>query len=63
MKTTTTEDKILYSKCCEVWHLLHTAEQLIINDKNFHPNVSRNLNNCLDIVETLQNKLEKTIAS
>jgi hypothetical protein len=59
MKTTTTEDK-LYNKTCEVWHLLHTAEQLIINDKNFHPNVLQNLNNCLDIVEFLQSKLEKT---
>jgi hypothetical protein len=59
---TTTEDK-LYSKTCEVWYLLHTAEQLIINDENFHPNVLRSLNNCLDIVESLQNKLEKTTAS
>ena len=59
---TTTEDK-LYDKTCEVWHLLHTAEQLIINDENFSSNVLQSLNNCLDIVETLQNKLEKTIAS
>ena len=59
---TTTEDK-LYDKTCEVWHLLHTAEQLIINDENFHSNVLQSLNNCLDIVETLQNKLEKTTAS
>lgn len=59
---TTTKDK-LYDKTCKVWHLLHTAEQLIINDENFHPNVVQSLNNCLDIVETLQNKLEKTTAS
>ena len=47
-----------YSKACEVWLLLHKAEQLVINDKDYHPNVMQNLMNCMDIVETLQNKLE-----
>jgi len=46
-----------YSKADEVWLLLHKAEQLVINDKNYHPNVAQSLCNCMDIVETLQHKL------
>lgn len=47
-----------YSKACEVWLLLHKAEQLVINDKDYHPNVVQMLCNCMDIVETLQNTIE-----
>jgi len=47
-----------YSKALEVWHLLHKAEQLVINDKNYHPNLVQMLNNCMDIVETLQDTIE-----
>ena len=47
-----------YSKALEIWHLLHSAEQLVINDKDYHPNVVQMLNNCMDIVETLQHDLE-----
>jgi hypothetical protein len=47
-----------YSKASEVWFLLHKAEQLVINDPNYHPNVLRDLNNCMDIIETLQHQLE-----
>jgi len=47
-----------YSKASEVWFLLHKAEQLVINDKDYHPNVLQMLNNCMDIVETLQHDIE-----
>lgn len=47
-----------YTKATEVWFLLHKAEQLIINDSNYHPKVIQSLNNCMDIVETLQHDLE-----
>jgi hypothetical protein len=47
-----------YSKSLDVWHLLHSAEQLVINDKDYHPNVVQMLNKCMDIVETLLHDLE-----
>jgi hypothetical protein len=47
-----------YDKATEVWFLLHKAEQLVINDKAYHPNVLQMLNNCMDIVETLQHDIE-----
>jgi hypothetical protein len=47
-----------YSKASEVWFLLHKAEQLIINDPDYHPSVCQSINNCLDIVETLQHDIE-----
>ena len=47
-----------YDKAAEVWYLLHTIEQLIINDKDYHPNVINSINDCLDIVETLQRSIE-----
>ena len=47
-----------YDKAIEVWFLLHKAEQLVINDKAYHPNVLQMLNNCMDIVETLQHDIE-----
>jgi len=47
-----------YDKATEVWFLLHKAEQLVINDKDYHPNVLQMLNNCMDIVETLQHDIE-----
>jgi hypothetical protein len=47
-----------HAKASEVWFLLNKAEQLVINDPDYHPNVHRDINNCMDIVETLQHKLE-----
>lgn len=47
-----------YSKVSEVWHLLHKVEQLIINDADYHPSVCIMINNCMDIVETLQHGIE-----
>jgi hypothetical protein len=47
-----------HSKASDVWLLLHSAEQLVINDKDYHPNVVQMLNNCMDIVETLQHDIE-----
>ena len=47
-----------HSKAIDVWLLLHSAEQLVINDKDYHPNVVQMLNNCMDIVETLQHHIE-----
>jgi hypothetical protein len=47
-----------HSKAIDVWLLLHSAEQLVINDKDYHPNVVQMLNNCMDIVETLQQDIE-----
>lgn len=47
-----------YSKVIEVWFLLHSAEQLVINDKDYHPSVLQMLNNCMDIVEILQHGIE-----
>jgi len=47
-----------YSKALEVWDLLHKAEQLVINDKDYHPNVVQMLNNCMDIAETLEHTIE-----
>jgi hypothetical protein len=47
-----------YAKASEVWFLLHKAEQLVINDADYHPSVSQMLSNCMGIVETLQHKIE-----
>ena len=47
-----------YSKAIDVWFLLHSAEQLVINDPDYHPNVVQMLHNCMDIVETLQHNIE-----
>jgi hypothetical protein len=47
-----------YAKASEVWFLLHQAEQLIINDPDYHPNIIQSLNNCMDIVEILQHGIE-----
>lgn len=47
-----------YDKATEVWFLLHKVEQLIINDKDYHPSVIQSVNNCMDIVETLQHNIE-----
>lgn len=49
-----------YDKASEVWCLLHKAEQLIINDNDYHPSVAQSISNCLTVVETLQHKLETT---
>lgn len=47
-----------YSKTWEVWILLHKAEQLVINDKDYHPDVAYMLFDCMNIVEKLQNTIE-----
>jgi hypothetical protein len=47
-----------YTKATEVWFLLHQVEQLIINDPNYHSTVIQSVNNCMDIVETLQHNIE-----
>ncbi len=47
-----------YSKASEVWFLLHQAEQLVINDKDYHPNVHQMLSNSMDIVQTLIHEIE-----
>ena len=47
-----------YTKATEVWFLLHQVEQLIINDKDYHHTVIDAVNNCMDIVETLQHNIE-----
>ena len=47
-----------YKKVVDVWFYLHTVEQLIINDKDYHPSVLSMINNCMDVVETLQHKIE-----
>jgi hypothetical protein len=48
-----------YDKACEVWCLLHSAEQLIINDNAFDPKVLSYLNKCIDMIETLQSNYEQ----
>lgn len=47
-----------YDKVTEVWYLLNQVEQLVINDKDYHPNFLDMLNNCMDIAETLQHDIE-----
>jgi hypothetical protein len=47
-----------YSKATEVWYLLHKIEQLIINDPDYSSTVINSVNNCMDIVETLQHGIE-----
>ena len=47
-----------YDKTSEVWYLLNKAEQLILNDGNYHPSVAQSISNCLTVVETLQHQLE-----
>lgn len=47
-----------YTKAIDVWHLLHSAEQLVINDKDYHPSVRQMLSNSMDIVETLIHDIE-----
>ena len=49
-----------YTKATELWLLLHKAEQLVINDADYHPSVAQRLAECLTIVETLQHKLEQS---
>ena len=58
MKTTNNSSENRYQKVIDVWFYLHKAEQLIINDEDYHPNILSMLNNCLDMVETLQRKIE-----
>lgn len=47
-----------YDKASEVWCLLHKAEQLIINDNDYHPSVAQSISNCLTVVEIHQHQLE-----
>jgi hypothetical protein len=47
-----------YEKAIEVWYLLNKIEQLIINDKDYHPTVIQSVSNCMTIVETLQTQIE-----
>ena len=58
MTTSCASTDARYSKVIDVWHLLHSAEQLVINDPDYHPEVLRMLNNCMDLVETLQHDIE-----
>jgi hypothetical protein len=55
-RPTTADER--YSKAIDIWYLLHSAEQLVINDPDYHPNVVQMLTNCMDIVETLQHDIE-----
>lgn len=47
-----------YAKAIETWFLLHKAEQLIINDTDYHPSVCQMLQSAMDIIETLQHDIE-----
>lgn len=47
-----------YTKVTEVWVLLHVAEQLMINDNDYPKDVLDMINHCLDIVESVQEKIE-----
>lgn len=49
-----------YTKTTDVWYLLHQVEQLIINDPDYK-NIIDSINNCMDIVETLQHDIETAI--
>jgi hypothetical protein len=55
---TTANSENRYKKSCDVWFHLHQAEQLIINDKDYHKSLSTMLDACMDIVETLQHDIE-----
>lgn len=46
-----------YTKCLEVWRLLFDVEQLIINDPDYEY-VQHSISNCLDVVNTMHNRLE-----
>jgi hypothetical protein len=46
-----------YSKASEVWFLLNSVEQLMINDPDYC-NVITKITLSLDIVETLQHTIE-----
>jgi len=46
-----------YSKASEVWFMLNSVEQLMINDPDYS-NVITKITLSLDIVETLQHKIE-----
>jgi hypothetical protein len=56
MKHPATSDE-RYTKCLEVWRLLFDVEQLIINDPDYEY-IQNSISNCLDIVNTMQNRLE-----
>lgn len=56
MKRPTTADE-RYTKCLEVWRLLFDVEQLIINDPDYEY-VQHSISNCLDVVNTMHNRLE-----
>ena len=44
-------------KAREVWLLLFQAEQLVINDPNYHPSILDNIDNCMTQVEYLKQEL------
>jgi hypothetical protein len=46
-----------YDKTIEVWFLLHQIEQLIINDRDYL-HIYNNISNSMDVVETLQHRIE-----
>ena len=46
-----------YDKTIEVWFLLHQIEQLIINDGEYS-HIYDNISNSMDVVETLQHRIE-----
>jgi hypothetical protein len=46
-----------YDKASEIWLLLHQVEQYMINDPTYQ-NVITKITLSLDIVETLQHKIE-----
>lgn len=46
-----------YSKATEVWFLLHTVEQHIINDPDYKY-IYNNISSAMDVVETLQHNIE-----
>lgn len=37
---TTADSENRYKKSCDVWFRLHQAEQLIVNDKDYHKSLS-----------------------
>ena len=47
-----------YDKATKVWSLLHQIQQLVVNDKDYHPSLAQDICNCMTRVEMLQFDLE-----
>lgn len=52
------KDELAYDKASEAWLLLNKVEQLLINDKDYHPSVMQMLANTMTLVEQVQYKYE-----